>query len=115
MINKKSINRVILVGNVGNSPDVRYTKEGRPVATFSLATHELIKHSPSEEGEEHTEWHNILAWGKVGEFVERYIKKGQLICVEGRLKTNKWKSKEGPSLSKTEIIAANIVPLDWKP
>ena len=114
MINKQSINKVILVGHVGNVPDVRYTKEGRPVSTFSLATHELLKKAPSEEGEKHTEWHNILAWGKIGEFVEQYIKKGQLVCVEGKLRTSKWESKEGINLSKTEIIASNVVPLDWK-
>ena len=113
-VNKKSINKVILVGHVGNSPDVRYTKEGRAVATFSLATHELKK-NPLKEGVEHTEWHNILAWGNIGEFAEQYVKKGQLLCVEGRLRTGKWVSKEGVSLSKTEIVANSIVPLDWKP
>ena len=110
MINKKSINKVILIGNVGNLPEVRYTKEGNPVSTFSLATHELKR-----EEQEHTEWHHIVAWGKVGEFVEEYIKKGQLVCVEGRLRTRKWTSKEGINVSKTEIIANNVVPLDWKP
>ena len=113
MINKKSINKVILVGHVGSAPEIRYTKEGRAVSTFSLATHELKK-TAMEEGSEHTEWHNILAWGSVGEFAEQYIKRGQLVCVEGRLRTNKWTSKEGVSLSKTEIIANNIIPLDWK-
>ena len=110
MINKKSINKVILIGNVGNLPEVRYTKEGSPVSTFSLATHELKR-----EEQEHTEWHHIIAWGKVGEFVEEYIKKGQLVCVEGRLRTRKWTSIEGINVSKTEIIANNVVPLDWKP
>ena len=110
MINKKSINKVILIGNVGSLPEVRYTKEGSPVSTFSLATHELKK-----EEQEHTEWHHVVSWGKIGEFVEEYIKKGQLVCVEGRLRTRKWVSKEGISLSKTEIIANNVVPLDWKP
>ena len=113
MINKKSINRVILVGHVGNSPETRYTKDGRAVSTFSLATHEFKKNLSGEE-EEKTEWHNILAWGTFGEFAEQYIKKGQLVCVEGRLKTSKWLSKEGASLSKTEIVANNITPLDWK-
>ena len=73
MINKKSINKVILVGHVGNNPDIRFTKEGHLVASFSLATHELKK-----EGNEHTEWHNIVAWAKMGEFVEQYIKKTPL-------------------------------------
>ena len=114
MINKKSVNRVILVGHIGSSPETRYTKEGRAVATFSLATHELKKTSSGEDLE-HTEWHNILAWGNMGEFAEQYIKKGQLVCIEGRLKTGKWESKEGVTLSKTEIIANNITPLEWRP
>ena len=109
MVNKKSINKVILIGHVGSAPEVRYTKEGTLIASFSLATHEL-----QNEEKEHTEWHNIIAWGKNGEFVEQYIKKGQLLCIEGRLKTQKWLAKEGHPLSKTEIIANNVVPLDWK-
>ena len=109
MVNKKSINKVILIGHVGNAPEVRYTKEGTLIASFSLATHEL-----QNEEKEHTEWHNIIAWGKNGEFVEQYIKKGQLLCIEGRLKTQKWLAKEGHYLSKTEVIASNVVPLDWK-
>ena len=114
MINKKSFNKVILVGHVGGAPETRYTKAGSAVSTFSLATHELKK-TVSEEEKEHTEWHSILAWGNMGEFAEQYIKKGQLVCVEGRLKTSKWESKEGLSLSKTEIVASSITPLEWKP
>ena len=114
MINKKSINRDILVGHVGNNPETRYTKEGRGVSSFSLATHEY-KMASSEKEAERTEWHNILAWGKAGEFADQYIKKGQLVCVEGRLKTSKWTSKEGVPLSKTEIVANSITPLDWRP
>ena len=109
MINKKSINKVILIGHIGNAPEVRYTKEGTLIASFSLATHEL-----QNDEKNHTEWHNIIAWGKIGEFVDQYIKKGQLVCIEGRLKTRKWTAKEGHTLSKTEIISTNVVPLDWK-
>ena len=100
MINKKSINKVILVGHVGNDPDIRFTKEGRLVAAFSLATHEIKK-----ESAEHTEWHNIVAWAKTGEFVEQYIKKGQLVCVEGAIRTRKWKDKSDVVHSITEIFA----------
>ncbi len=108
MINKKSINKVILIGHVGNLPDVRYTRDGLIVVSFSLATHEL------QSEKEHTEWHNIVALGSLGSFVEERIKKGQLLCVEGRLKTRKWESKDGFSLSKTEILASSVVPLEWK-
>ena len=109
MINKKSINKVILIGHIGNAPEVRYTKEGTLIASFSLATHEL-----QNDEKNHTEWHNIIAWGKIGEFVDQYIKKGQLVCIEGRLKTRKWTAKEGHTLSKTEIISTNVVTLAWK-
>ena len=109
MINKKSINRVILIGHIGGAPDIRFTKGGRLVASFSLATHEIKK-----DQEEHTEWHNIVAWGKIGEFVEQYIKKGQLVCVEGSLRTRKWVAKDDASHSITEVFANNIIPLEWK-
>ena len=114
MLNKKSINKVVLVGNVGVPPEVRYTQTGRAVAHFSLATHELIKTDSNKNGKEHTEWHNITAWDKNASFVEEYVQVGQLLCIEGYLRTKKWVSKEGVSLSKTEIVASNIVPLDWK-
>ena len=112
MINKKSINKVILVGHIGGLPEVRFSKEGTCFASFSIATHEIRKTKTGDE--EHTEWHNILALGKLGEFVENYIKKGQLVCVEGRLSTKKWIGKDGSQRSSTEIIAGNLVPLDWK-
>ena len=109
MINKKSINKVILVGHVGNDPDVRFTQNGHLVASFSLATHEMKKGNI-----EHTEWHNIVAWAKIGEFVEQYIKKGQLVCIEGSIRTRKWTDKSDAVHSITEIFANNVIPLEWK-
>ena len=102
----------MLVGHIGSSPDVRFSKEGTCFSSFSLATHEIRKNKGQEEN--HTEWHNILALGKLGEFAENHIKKGQLVCVEGRLSTKKWVGKDGIARNSTEIIAANLVPLDWK-
>ena len=110
MINKKSINKVILIGHVGVSPEGRATKDGVVVVSFSLATHELQGRTEKE----YTEWHNIVAWGKTGEFVEQYIKKGQMICVEGSLRTRKWKDKNDINHSITEVFATNVIPLDWK-
>ena len=110
---KNSVNKAVLVGYLGASPEGRYTPAGRATVSFSLATNEFWV-QPDGEQKTHTEWHNIIAWGKNGEFVEQYIKKGQLLCIEGRLKTQKWLAKEGHPLSKTEIIANNVVPLDWK-
>ena len=111
---KNSLNKVILIGHLGAKPEGRYTKEGKSVVSFSLATNESWN-SSSGKLKEHTEWHNIVAWGRSGEFVEQYIKKGQLVCVEGRLRTQKWLSKDGHNLSKTEILTNNVVPLDWRP
>ena len=112
MINKKSINKVILVGHIGGDPDIRFSKEGVCFSSFSLATHEIRK--IKGEDENHTEWHNILALGRLGEFTENHIKKGQLVCVEGRLSTKKWVDKEGGARNSTEIVASNLIPLDWK-
>tara|TARA_Y100000768_G_scaffold115710_1_gene85405 strand:+ start:835 stop:1176 length:342 start_codon:yes stop_codon:yes gene_type:complete len=112
MINKKSINKVILVGHVGNLPETRFSKEGSCFSSFSLATHEIRKINNRDE--EHTEWHNVLALGRLGEFADKYIKKGQLISVEGRLRTKKWISKDGVARNMTEIVATSLVPLDWK-
>ena len=108
MINKKNINKVILIGHVGNLPTIRYTKEGVLVASFSLATHEI------QNEIEHTEWHHIVSWGSLGSFVEENIKKGQLLYVEGKLKTRKWETKEGFFLSKTEILTSSVIPLDGR-
>ena len=112
MINKKSINKVILVGHVGNNPKIRFSKEGICFASFSLATHEIRKNASEEQ--EHTEWHQILALGKTGEFAETYIKKWQLVCVEGKLTTRQWTTKEGEKKTNTEIVINNLIPLDWK-
>lgn len=110
MINKKSINRVILIGHVGENPEGRATKEGVTVVSFSLATHEV----QARTDKDHTEWHNIVSWGKTADFVEQYIKKGQLICVEGALRTRKWTDRDSHVRSVTEIFANNVIPLEWK-
>tara|TARA_Y100000748_G_scaffold291767_1_gene279578 strand:- start:872 stop:1213 length:342 start_codon:yes stop_codon:yes gene_type:complete len=112
MINKKSINRVILVGHVGSNPEIRFSKEGSCFASFSLATHEIRRTKSGDE--EHTEWHNILAIGKLGEFSEKYVKKGQLISIEGRISTKKWVGKDNVRRHLTEVVANNLVPLDRK-
>ena len=79
------------------------------MSSFSLATHEVKK-----ENVEHTEWHNIVAWGKIGGFVEQYIKKGQLVCIEGAIRTRKWTDKADVVHSIAEIFANNVIPLEWK-
>ena len=110
---KNSINKVILVGHLGASPEARYTKSGRPIVSFSLATNEQWK---TKEGQttEHTEWHSIIAWDKLAEFAQQYLYKGQLVSIEGTIHTRSWESKEGAKGKTTEIVCSSIVPLEWK-
>ena len=110
---KNSINRVILVGHLGSEPESRYTKSGRAVSSFSLATNESWK---QQEGfaTEHTEWHSLVAWDKLAEFAQQYLYKGQLISIEGKIHSRKWENKSGDPRKKTEIVCSNIVPLEWK-
>ena len=110
---KNSINRVFLIGHLGGNPEARYTKSGRPVASFSLATNESWKQQGGQIAE-HTEWHSLVAWDKLAEFAQQYLYKGQLISVEGRIHTRKWENKDGDAGKTTEIICSNIVPLEWK-
>jgi len=110
---RNSINKVILVGHIGNKPEGRYTPSGTSTASFSLATNESWLDSDKVK-QERTEWHNIVAWGKLADFATEYIQKGQLVYVEGRLQTRSWKDKEGNPRKTTEIICAAITPLEWK-
>ena len=110
---KNSVNKVFLIGHLGAPPESRYTKNGRPVASFSIATNESWK---QQDGKtiEHTEWHSIIAWDKLAEFTQQYLYKGQLIAIEGRIHTRRWENKGGESGKTTEIIVSNITPLEWK-
>ena len=110
---RNSINKVILVGHIGNKPEGRYIPSGTSTASFSLATNESWIDSDKGK-QERTEWHNIVAWGKLADFATDYIQKGQLVYVEGRLQTRSWKDKEGNSRKTTEIICTAITPLEWK-
>ena len=110
---RNSINKVILIGHIGNKPEGRYTPSGTSTASFSLATNESWIDSDKGK-QERTEWHNIVAWGKLADFATEYIQKGQLVYVEGRLQTRSWKDKEGNPRKTTEIICIAITPLEWK-
>ena len=112
-MNKNSYNKVILIGHLGANPEGRYTKNGRSTVTFSLATNEVWK---TAEGttKEHTEWHNVVAWDKLADFSNDYLYKGQLVSIEGVLRSRKWESKLGEHRKTVEIICSNIVPLEWK-
>jgi single-strand DNA-binding protein len=102
------INKVILIGNLGSDPEVRYTPSGVAVAQFNIATSEEWKDKDSGEKKERTEWHRIVAWRRLGEICGEYLSKGQQVYVEGRIQTNAWEDKEGNKRYTTEIIANTV-------
>lgn len=107
----KSINKVILVGNVGNDPEVRYTASGTPVAKFSLATNERFK-DRNDQWQDRTEWHSIVAWQRLAEIVGEYVRKGTRVYVEGKLQTASWQDRQsGEKKYRTEIVARDLVLL----
>ena len=110
---KSSVNKVILVGHIGNKPEGRYTPSGTSTSSFSLATNESWIDSENEK-QERTEWHNIIAWNKLADFSTEYLQKGQLIYIEGRLQTRTYKDKEDIQRRITEIVSTAITPLEWK-
>ncbi len=108
-----SINKVILVGNVGKDPEVRYLEGGASVANFSLATTEFYKNKSGEKVSQ-TEWHNIVAWRHLAELSEKYITKGRQLYIEGRITNRSWEDKEGNKRYTTEIVAGKIQLLGRK-
>tara|TARA_Y100001970_G_scaffold292060_1_gene431733 strand:- start:1627 stop:1980 length:354 start_codon:yes stop_codon:yes gene_type:complete len=113
MISKNSINRVILVGHVGQDPDVKYTTTGHPVASFSLATNEL-RLDVNKNKVEHVEWHSLVAWNRLAEFIKEYVTKGQLLYIEGKIHSKTWVDKNNIRHRKVEVLCESITPLDWK-
>ena len=108
------VNKVILVGNLGQKPEMRYTKDQQPIANFSIATSESWKDKSSGDMMERTEWHNITFFGRIAEVVERYLDKGSKVYIEGRLQTDKWEDENGNKRSATKIIGSNMQMLDSK-
>ena len=111
----KSLNRAMLIGNLGRDPELRYTASGVAVATFSIATNESWKDAEGAV-QERTEWHNIVAWRKLAEFCGEYLRKGRKIYIEGKIQTRNYDDKNtGVKKYVTEIVADNILLLDSKP
>ena len=104
------VNKVILVGNLGRDPEVRYLDSGVAVANFSLATTENYKNKQGEKVSQ-TEWHNIVLWRGLAEVAEKWLKKGSSVYIEGKIRTNKWEDKEGNTRYNTEILADNMTML----
>ena len=103
-----SVNKVILLGNLGRDPELRYTPGGQPVANFSIATSESWNKKDGSGREEKTEWHRIVAWGRTAELCAQYLAKGRTVYIEGRLQTREWENKEGQKQRTTEVIANSV-------
>jgi single-strand DNA-binding protein len=113
MANQRSLNRVILIGNVGKDPEITHIPQlDKDVAKFSLATNEVFMDKNTNQFQNNTEWHNIVAWGWAAKKVERNFSRGSLVLVEGKIKTRKWKDKNDQDRYTTEIHAETITPLD---
>jgi single-strand DNA-binding protein len=105
-----SLNRVLLIGNVGRDPEVRYTQSGRAVGNFSIATSERFTGGDGQQ-QERTEWHNIVVWGRNAEVAQQYVRKGRQLYVEGRLQTRDWVDPQGVKHYKTEVVCDRFLLL----
>jgi len=104
------VNKVILIGNLGADPTMRYTSNGTPVVNFNVATTERFT-SKNGEKESRTEWHRVIAWSRLAEICNQYLKKGKQVYIEGRLQTRQWEDQSGNKRTTTEIVATNMVML----
>lgn len=110
----KGVNKVILVGNIGQDPEMRYLADGKAVANITLATSESWKDKESGEKKEKTEWHRCVAFGRVAEIIGEYLHKGSQIYVDGKLQTRKWQDKEGNDKYTTEVVIGEMRMLGGK-
>lgn len=110
----RGINKVILVGNVGGDPDVRYMPNGNAVTTLSIATSEAWKDKQTGDKQERTEWHRVVCFNRLGEIAGEYVRKGSKLYIEGSLRTRKWQDQQGQDRYTTEIIATEMQMLDSK-
>lgn len=108
-----SLNKVMLIGRLGQDPEVRYTQANTAVATLNMATSERYKDGNGEY-QERTEWHRVVAWGRLAEICQQYLNKGSLIYVEGPLQTRQWEDKDGQKRYTTEVKALQMTMLDSK-
>lgn len=107
----RGLNKVMIIGRLGRDPEMRYTPSGKPVTTFSVATHRSWNTSEGERRTE-TEWFNIVAWGNLAEICKEFLTKNRLVYVEGRLQTRHWDDAEGVKHTSVEIVANEMIMLD---
>lgn len=110
----RGVNKAIILGTLGQDPDIRYTAGGAAVANISIATNEQWKDKESGEMQERTEWHRVVFFGRLAEIVGEYLRKGSQVYVEGRIQTRKWQDKEGKDRYTTEIVASEMQMLGSK-
>lgn len=106
-----SVNRMIIIGNLGSEPEMRFTPNGKPVTSFSAATNRRYTTSEGERREE-TEWFTIVTWGRLAEQCNQFLTKGRLVYVEGRLRTHSWEGQDGQRRTRNEIVADRVSFLD---
>mgnify|MGYP000518900814 CR=1 FL=1 len=106
-----SVNKVILIGNLGKDPEVRHLESGAAVANFPIATSESYTDRNTGQRIDNTDWHNIVLWRGLAEIAEKYLKKGQKVYIEGKLKTRSWQDKEGNTRYTTEVVGDNMTML----
>ena len=107
----RGLNKVMIIGNLGRDPEMRYTPSGRPVTTFSVACSRAWN-TPDGERHEETEWFNVVSWGKLAETCKQYLVKGSHVYVDGRLQTRSWDDAENKRHSRTELVANEMIILD---
>ncbi len=106
----RGLNKVMIIGNLGRDPEMRYMPSGKPVVSFSVATSRSWTNSEGERREE-TEWFNVVAWGNLAEICKQYLRKGQQVYLEGRLQTRSWEDSEGRKRFRTELVANEMIML----
>lgn len=106
-----SLNKVIIVGNVGGEPEMRFTPNGKPVTSFRVATN-WVSTTPEGERRQETEWFSVVAWNKLAEQCNQFLAKGRLVYAEGRLHTRTWEGQDGQQHSRIEVIANKVIFLD---
>lgn len=111
----RGLNKVLLIGNLGADPEMRYTPSGKAVTTFSVAVNRMRRDQGSGEQQKDTQWFNIVAWEQLAEFCSRYLAKGRSVYVEGRLQNRSWDAPDGTKRYKTEVVAQEIILLDRPP
>jgi len=109
-----SLNKVMIIGNLGRDPEMRYTPSGQPVTQFTVAVNRNYKNQAGEWQEE-TEWFRIVAWGPLAERTAEYLRKGRKVYIEGRLQTRQWEGQDGQKRYTTELVANTVTPLDPRP